>query len=560
MPYHPARFSGTRFLLTGAAVTLVASLAVFGPTTVAFAEDPTPTPGASAGAGEGAGNISEATPGKAVCTVSNSTLDEVTGMVATEQGIYAVEGGDTQDPSALVIHTINAQTCKSTAKTIGAINPVDPQDLAVGSDGSLWVADTGDGVGSDNTRERVALEKVDLTSGTGEYNRVLYPSTGKFDAQAMLLDKDDVPIIISREGGKGILYKPSKALVPDVVTGLPSWKKVGEFTPAKTGTSNDAGIVGNASITGAAKSPDGSKVVIRTASDAYEFTVGDDGDVVKAITEGKPLITRLPDEPNGTAISYSADGKDFLTLSATAKPKLLSYTPFTPPPPDEGGGDNNLPDAPSGDQSWLKKLSFSELTRIVAAVGVVGLVLAIAGIIGIRRARKRRREEEEDEYDDYDDYDEPRGRRGRGRGDDRGYGHEAGYGQYGYGEGGYGDAGYGQNGYGYGDSGYGAGQAAGQAAGYGAQHGYDQQQYGDYGGQYAGQQYGADYGGQQGYGEYGGQDYGGQQAYGDYGAQQYGGQQQYGADYGGQYGGQQQQYGGYGYEDDFDPMQDPRRR
>jgi len=74
-------------------------------------------------------------------------------------------------------------------------------------------------------------------------------------------------------------------------------------------------------------------VVVRTASDAYEFAVGSDGDIVKAITQGTPVITPLPGEENGQAISYSADGTQFLTLSSVAKPVLRSYKPFVPPPP-----------------------------------------------------------------------------------------------------------------------------------------------------------------------------------------------------------------------------------
>jgi hypothetical protein len=534
---------------------VAATLAVLAPAALAYAEDPTPTAGPGAEEEAGDPNLGPATAGEASCTVSNTSLTLASGMVATENGILVVESRDTV---SLQVFTLD-DSCKVTTKAFSSANPLEPQDMAVGADG-VWIGDIGS---SEAERTTVAVWKVEGSKAT--IHRMDYPSSGKFNAEAMLLDKGDVPIIISNEGGKGVMYKPDGELIPDTRTGLPKLEKVGEFTPEKTGTENPASIVGNASVTGAAKSPDGTKVVIRTASDAYEFVVGEDGDVVKAITEGTPVITPLPNETNGKAITYSADGTAFLTLTATSKPKLLSYKPFVPAPPDDGGeGGENLPDAPA-EQGWLQKLSFSELTRIVAAVGVVGLVLAIAGIVGIRRARKRRREEEEDEYDDYD---EPRGRRrGRGRDDDDGFGgyrdpgYDDGYNQqYGYAGAGYGTNGYeGGNGYadygaaegaaGYGQNGYSAGQ-------YGAQPEYDpyagQAYGGDYGGQYAApQQYGGDYSGQYGAPQQYGGEYGGQQYGADYGAQQYGAQQ-YGA---------AQQYGsGYGYEDDFDPMQDPRRR
>jgi len=599
---HPVRGLAASPLLVGVAVGV--AFAILGPATAALAA-PTPTPTAGAG-GAADQNLGPSTPGDPVCTVANNALNEITGMVATSKGIYVVEGGDTEQPTSVKIHTVNAKTCKSTVKTY-TFDPIDPEDLALGSDNSLWVADIGDNAEGGPNRPTVAFEKVNLGGSTAVPYRAVYPNGGKFDAKAMVLDKGDVPIVFTRGNGKAGIYRPNKALVPNARTGLPVLEKVGDFTPDKTGTDNPLGQIGNSLVTGANKSPDGTKVVIRTVSDAYEFTLGDDGDVLKAITETEPVVTRLPQEPQGEAISYSADGKKLLTLSvkpedANENPKLLSYTPYVPTAADPTGTANpneNVPEQPGTGQSWFDKLTLSQLTRIVAAVGVVGLVLAIAGIMGIRRARRRRREE--DEYDEYDDYDEPPprgrgGRRGRDE-DDRGYAPRepqyseygqyaesgyAGYAESGYGGNGYGSNGYGANGYaaagygpnGYGANGYGPGspaQAAEPPTGNGyAAAGYDQSGYA------AGQPGYAGYGDAGSYGQYAADQYAGQQqqqqqqypGYDPYGQPQYGGQ--YGGDqnYGtGGYGaaagqGYGQQYGaeGYGYEDDFDPLHDPRRR
>jgi hypothetical protein len=567
MRRHPTRCVAPSSLIVRAAAAIGAAALILLGGAPALAAEPTPTPTPGAGEGPAGPAIGPATEGEAVCTVSNNALNEITGMVATDKGIYVVEGGDSEQPTSVRIYLLNAATCKSTVKQY-VFDPIDPEDLAVDSDGALWVADIGDNAaGGGPSRSRIALEKVVITADKAVPHRVVYPNGGQFDAEAMLLDKDDVPIIFTQGSGKAGIYRPTKKLVPDAQANLPELEKVGDFTPQRTGTANPLGAVGNTLVTGAAKSPDGKKVVIRTRSDAYEFTVGEDGDIVKAITDTEPVITPLPNEPQGEAITYSVDGSKFLTLSvkpndATENPKLLSYTPFAPAVPEPTAGDpNKLPEQPGTGQSWLDKLTFSELTRIVAAVGVVGLVLAIAGIVGIRRARRRRREEE-DEYDEYDDYDEPPRRRGGRERDDRasGYGRESQqYADYGYadnGYGGYAEQGYGSNGYaepGYGQPAEptysGAGNGYG-GANYGAQ-GYAGQQYGAEQ-QYAGQQYGAEQ-------QYAGQEYAGQPGYDPYGQPQYGGQ--YGG--GGEYGGQQQygqQYGGYGYEEDFDPLQDPRRR
>jgi hypothetical protein len=547
MRCHPSRFRSRAALRVSALVAAIVPLVALAPA-AALAEDVTPTGSASAGAGAGGGGdrlVGQATPGTTACTIGTTGIDEVTGMVVTSAGIYAIEGSAKTKPTVIPLWTIDPATCKGTSKNY-SLTPFDMQDLTVDSAGKVWILDSGQGKDGSRPAQNLAFEE--LTPGTtAKVNiyRVNYPSSGAIVPKALLIGKDNVPIVITNEGDNAVIYQPDGALKANEPTGgaLPTFKNVGQFPLKATGTPNPAGDQGAKTVTGAAKSPDGKKIVVRTQSDAYEFNVGADGDVVAAMTNEANLIgvTPLPNEANGQAISYSADGASFLTLSAVASSPLLSYTPFVapPPPPPDNTPTNNEPT----NQSWFDKLTLPELTKIVAAIGAVGFALAIAGIVGIRRARRRRREEE-DEYDDYDDYDDPRGRRGRRDEYDEGYGagQYAGYGQQGYDQQQYGaQPGYDQ--YGQPQQGYG-------------QQGYDQQQYGAQPGY---DQYGQP---QQGYGQqgYDQQQYGAQPGYDQYGQpqqqqqQQYGGQQQ---NYGANGYGQQQ---GYGYEDDFDPMQDPRRR
>jgi len=548
MLHHPSRRSGAAFALAGAAALVAAVAVALGPAAPARAEDATPTPPPTGGST--VPNLGPPTPGEPVCTISSTTLIAISGMVTTANGYVVVEDGS-KDPANLKLYTLDAQ-CKSAVKTYVG-DPVDPEDLALGSDGTIYISDTGD---NEKVRDRVALWKIPASGTTAIRYRLSYPD-GKHDAEALLMGKDDVPLIITKDGPKSGIYRPVGALQPNNATAQPM-EKVGDFSPQKTETSTPLGQLGNVAVTGAAKSPDGKKVVIRTLSDAYEFDVVD-GDVAAAITGTPRSITPLPDEAQGEAISYTADGTAFVTLGEKPQgaepPKLLKYTPYNPPPPAQPGGGGGNQQQPKSTQSWLDKLSFTQLTRIVAAVGVVGLVLAIAGIVGIRRARRRRMEEEYDDYED--DYDEPPRRRGRrGREDEHSFAglrdsrYREGFDPY--------DAGSNGGGYydqsGYPDPGYagsrGGGGYAGQAY---AGQGYEGQGYGQpgYEGQgYAGQGYGQP--GQDAQG-YAGQGYAGQ-AYGQPGYDEYAGGQ-YGS--GGQYGGGA--YPGNGYED-FDPMQDPRRR
>jgi hypothetical protein len=556
MLHHPSRRSGALFALAGAAALAAAVAVALGPAAPAQAEDATPTPSAPAGEST-IPNLGPPTPGEEVCTVTSTTLVAISGMVTTANGYVVVEDGS-KDPTNLKLYTLDAQ-CKSTVKTYVG-DPVDPEDLALGSGNTIWISDTGD---NDKVRDRVALWKIPSSGTTAVRYRLSYPD-GKHDAEALLMDKDDVPLIITKDGPKSGIYRPVGALQPNNATAQPM-EKVGDFSPQKTDTATPLGQLGNVAVTGAAKSPDGSKVVIRTLSDAYEFDVPD-GDIAKAITSGTPRITPLPDEPQGEAITYTADGAAFVTLGEKPQggtsPKLLKYPPYVPPPAAPAGNGGGNQQQTKNKQSWLDKLSFTQLTRIVAAVGVVGLVLAIAGIVGIRRARRRRLEEAE--YDDYDDdYDEPPRRRGRrGREEEHSFSglrdprYRGGFDPYAGGDGYDG----GSNGGGYFDQGYADSGYAGNRGGYGqayAGQGYEGQGYAGQGyeGQgYAGQGYaGQGYDGQgyDGQGGYAGQGY--PQGYEDYAGGQYGGG-------GGQYGGGKYgSYGANGYED-FDPMQDPRRR
>ncbi|WP_344132737.1 hypothetical protein [Luedemannella flava] len=551
-------------------IVLAAGLAL-GPVTAAAAAAPTPDPSASSDTGGAdALIIGEPVAGKKVCTISGTGLKAITGLVAIESGFAAITDGFRSNLGLAFLD----EKCKVTDTFTNSAGRRSPQDLALGKDGkTIWVADFGDA----KNRPSIAVWKVPAnhTSAATIY-RMTFPDD-PHPAQALLLDGDDTPIVLTNDGGATELYKPTKKLVGNDTTGVPM-EKVGEFKPAKTDTENDMSVLAN-QVTGAARSPDGSKVVIRTYADAYEFDVAD-GDVVKAVTTGKPRITRLPNETSGESITYSADGALFYTTSkleadASDSPKILSYKPHVPPAPEPSGdGGGGGLQSPGAELSWFDRLGPSDLTRIAAAVGAVGLALAIAGIVGIRRARRRRREEEEDEYDDYDDgYDEaPAPRRGGGEygappqprdaryaGDgyddfdpyaapagmaaagQRGgtYGGAAGYDQgyeQGYAQQGY-DQGYAQQGYdqGYAQQGYDQGYAQqGYDQGY-AQQGYDQSGYG------AQQGYEQGYG-QQGYDQYGQQGY--EQGYAQQGYDQ------------GQYG-QQQQYGEY---DGYDQQYDPRRR
>jgi hypothetical protein len=279
--------------------------------------------------------------------------------------------------------------CKVVNSTAYPSSALDPEDLAVGPDGAIWSADIGD---NDGKRTTVALWKIPPNERTPVIHRVTYPDGAK-DAEALLINGDGTPIIVTKESGKPGIYVPSAPLQPRSNTGVPL-KRVGEFALPASSTPTPLGPPGRLVVTGGATSADGKKVALRTYADALEWDVPD-GDVVKAITTGKPRVTPLPNEPQGESITYSRDGKSFLTASelpaGSKQNPLLRYTPAAAAAPataatKKAGG--NTEDDGGG---VLSIDSINEIMYMVGAVGVLGLILVVVGVFAIRRSRTNRR-------------------------------------------------------------------------------------------------------------------------------------------------------------------------
>ncbi|MER7281402.1 hypothetical protein ABT369_43900 [Dactylosporangium sp. NPDC000244] len=341
-----------------------------------------PSPTAAAGAGT------------TVCTPNPKDVNEVSGLVAIPDGGYYAIQDSQPEPARSKIFVLDG-SCKVT-KTI-KYDPgraLDPEDAALDKNGTLYVADIGDNDessgGSKTARPTVAIWTLTAGSTTPVINRLTYPDGKKHDAEALLLTGDNLPIIITKAAPNEI-YVAESALVPNTKEGV-KLRKAGDFKAlVDTKTANPLGLLGWKLITGAAASPDGSKVVVRTLSDAYEFDVPG-GDVIKALTTGKPRITPLPNEPQGEAITYTPDGKNYVTASdqdSSKKSALLKYTPTDISVAAGSGG--NVPSPKAKEQSLLQSITLQDITYAVAAIGIVGLGLVIVGVVGIRRSRAARR-------------------------------------------------------------------------------------------------------------------------------------------------------------------------
>lgn len=313
-----------------------------------------------------------------VCVIDDARATELSGLVAVGTGFVAINDSQPNADNIRVIY-LDA-SCHVTGTLRYPSSARDPEDVAIAPDGTLWSADTGDNINAETRRQTVALWKIPAGGGAPVIHRLTYPD-GPHDAEALLFAGDGTPIIVTKElSGHAGLYRPTAALQPQTTAGVPL-KKVGEFVPQSTGENNLLGAVGEVVVTGAATSPDRTRVALRTYTAAYEWDVKD-GDVVKAITTTTPRLTALPDEPQGESIAYSPDGAAFLTVSDETGPTTMRrIVPSTAPlPAAPASGSPTVAEAPKGITAipvWYS---------IAAATG--GLALAAVGFFGMRRSRR----------------------------------------------------------------------------------------------------------------------------------------------------------------------------
>ena len=390
-----------RLTAATAAVACLATSMVLAGTTAAGAQttEPTEEPGNA--------EIPAPEPGTEVCTITDYRLVGLSGLVATDDGYIVINDGSVIYDEQLPIFFLD-QTCQVVDfQAFWPNRPYDPEDMVLDHERQLlWVADIGDNAATSgdevNARGTVALWQVDLSGGdrTPVIYRFRYPD-GPRDAEALLLDGDGTPIIVTKTVGAAELFMPAGALVPDnpAEQAVPL-EKVGEVNLPQTDSEHEflPSAAASRAITGGTVAPDGSRVALRTYTDAFEFDVPD-GDVVAAVTEGEPRITPLPGEPFGEAITYTPDGEQFLTVSDLASLNeaeiptvILSYIP-TPPAPPAPEPTQAAANEPGGGGFSLFN-NVQDIINLIAVVGIVGLLLVVAGVVGIVRARRRWRSDD----------------------------------------------------------------------------------------------------------------------------------------------------------------------
>ena len=293
------------------------------------------------------------------CQITDPRLGELSGLVAVEDGILAMNDGGNE----LAVYLLDA-ACQVVDAHTAAVDPYDPEDMAVAANGAVWLADTGD---NDATRTTVALLELRPDGSTSVY-RVTYPD-GPHDAEALLLAPDGTPYVVTKEllGASGV-YRPASALSDGGTVAL---AKVAAVNMTFTGTAGGpVGQAGQLLVTGGAVAADGRHLALRTYTDAYVWPLA--GSDIPAALAGTPVRVPLPESPQGEAISFTADGRQLLVASE-GSPSALSVVPIpaagtgAPAAPTAAGATPSLTDFTS---SGLSPITTGIIAAVVATLAV----------------------------------------------------------------------------------------------------------------------------------------------------------------------------------------------
>jgi hypothetical protein len=306
------------------------------------------------------------------CQVTDPRLAELSGLVAVDDQLVAINDGGDQ----VSVFLLDA-ACQVADVHTAAVDPYDPEDLAVAADGTVWLADAGD---NDAIRTTVALIALRPDGSTSVY-RITYPD-GPHDAEALLMAPDGTPYLVTKEilGASGV-YRPNSALVDGGTVGM---DKVAAVNVTFTGTAGGpVGQAGQLLVTGGAVARDGSAVALRTYTDAYVWPLsGSDVPAALAVT---PVRVPLPESPQGEAISFSADNRN-LVVASEGVPSDVTVVPLaaetvaalTSPP---AGAVPSLTD--------LSRSGLSPITNGLIAASVATIVVWIGGRLSRRRPDRR---------------------------------------------------------------------------------------------------------------------------------------------------------------------------
>ncbi|MGH9837846.1 MAG: hypothetical protein ACREEM_03590 [Blastocatellia bacterium] len=246
--------------------------------------------------------------------INDAVLSEISGLAPsrTGKGLWWVHN-DSGDRARLYV--VNSKGALLARFTVTGARNRDWEDLAggPGRDGkpALYIGDIGD---NSRVRDDLKLYRVkepDLSKGatdgeteTAEAFPFRYPD-GRHDAESLIVDpKSGRPYIVTKT------FSP-----PCGVYRFPMPLRAGQRVTLEKVEGRAVEPISKLLLaTGAAASPDGKRVIVRTYFTALEMTRADGGSF-DSLFNSTPTPVKIASERQGEAISYSADGKSIITTS-----------------------------------------------------------------------------------------------------------------------------------------------------------------------------------------------------------------------------------------------------
>jgi hypothetical protein len=247
------------------------------------------------------------------CEITDPRLPELSGLASAGDSMLAMDdGGDRID-----VYVLDG-ACAVAGVRSADLDPYDPEDMALATDGTIWLADTGD---NNHTRETVALIGL-RPDGASTLTRLTYPD-GPHDSEALLLAPDGTPYLVTKEVlGASAVYRPDGPLADGATVPM---TKVLDLGFTLTGTpGGPVGRAGQLLVTGGAVAADGQRIALRTYTDAYVWPLT--GSDVAGALSGSPARVALPDAPQGEAIAFAANNTDLL-VSGEGLPTAVTLIP-----------------------------------------------------------------------------------------------------------------------------------------------------------------------------------------------------------------------------------------
>ncbi|WP_425388712.1 hypothetical protein [Amycolatopsis jejuensis] len=303
-----------------------------------------------------------------LCRITDKRIDELSGLVSDGEHWYAINDGG----SKVQVFVLDRK-CQVQKVLTDPTDPYDVEDLARSSDGTLWLADTGD-----NRAKRDTVALLALKPGGGvTTHRLTYPD-GAHDTEALLLDQSGTPFLVTKDIlGNAKVYKPATTLASPGPTAL---QQVGSLRIHGTDTpGGPVGSFGSVLVTGGATSADGKVIALRTYTDAYVYAAPD-GDIAAAL-QREPVRIPLPNENQGEAIAFEPDGTLLSAGEGSGQPMraVKNATSLVTPTETAAQPPSSASPAPGGDSSGVP---------VLPAAGI-----AVAAVLGgwFLLSRKRRR-------------------------------------------------------------------------------------------------------------------------------------------------------------------------